>query len=101
MKNGIAFFDPSPDDIKMFIRDVKATSNQLGHENNSILNLIKACICTEIYGTLYSITNVADLIKMVKDIYAMKLGTSKTSATTSTTSFSTMQSKIATQLHLI
>ena len=45
---------------------------------------------TEIYGTLYSITNLADLIKMVKDIYAMKSDTNKTTDMTSTTTFSTM-----------
>ena len=52
---------------------------------------------TEMYGTLYSITNLADPIKMVKDIYAMKLDTSKTMAMTSTTPFSTTHSKIRTQ----
>ena len=81
----------------MFIRDVKLTANQLGHGNDSILNWIKACIPTEIYGTLYSITDLEDLIKMVKDIYAMKPDTSKTTTMTSTTPSSTMQSKIATQ----
>ena len=34
---------------------------------------------------------------MVKDIYTMKLDTSKTRAMTSTISFSTMQSKLAAQ----
>ena len=90
-------FDPSSHDIEKFIRDVKMTDNQLGHRNDSILNLIKACMPTEIHGTIYSITDLADLIKIVKDIYAMKPGTTKTTATTSTTQFSTMQSKIATQ----
>ena len=78
-------FDPLSDNIETFIRDVKATANQLGHRNESIPNLIKACMPTEIYGTLYSITDSADLIKMVKDIYAMKPDTSKTTAMTSTT----------------
>ena len=59
-------FDPSSDDIEIFIRDVKATANQLGHGNDSILNLIKVCMPTEIYGTLYSITDLGDLIKMVR-----------------------------------
>ena len=74
--NSFSFY-PSSDDIEMFIRDVKATANHLGHGNNSIINLIKACMSTEIYGALYSITDLADLIKMVKDIYAMKPDTSK------------------------
>ena len=90
-------FDPSSDDIETFIRDVKVTANHLGHGNVSILNLIKACIPTKCYGSLYSITDLADLIKMVKNIYSMKPDTSKTTAMTSTTSFSTKQSKIARQ----
>ena len=52
---------------------------------------------TEIHGTLYSITDLADLIKMVKDFYGMKPDTSKTTTLTSTTPFCTMQSKITTQ----
>ena len=62
-------FDPSSDDIEMFIIDVKVTANQLGHGNDSILNLIKACMPTEIYGTLYSITDSSDLSKIIKDVY--------------------------------
>ena len=47
---------------------MKVTANLLGHGYDSILNLIKECMPTETYGTLYSITNLADLIKIVKDI---------------------------------
>ena len=84
-------FDPSSEDIEMYIRDVKVTANQLGHGNDSKLKLIKTCMSTEIYGTLYSITDLADLIKMVKDIYAMTPDTSKTTAMTSTIPFIIMQ----------
>ena len=80
--------------METFIRELKATANQLGHGNGSILKLIKAYMPTAIYGTLYSITDLADLIKMVKDIFAMKPDTSKTTAMTSTTPFSTKESGI-------
>ena len=90
-------FDPSSDDTVTFNSDVKATANQLGHWNDSILNLIKACMPTEIYGILYSMTYLAYLMKMIKDIYAMKPDNCKTTAMTSTTHSTTMQSKIATQ----
>ena len=89
-------FDPSSDNIETFIRDMKVTANQLGHRNDSIHKLIKAYMPTEIYGTIYSITDLAHLIEMVKDIYTMKPDTSKTTAMTSTTPISTIQSKIAT-----
>ena len=37
------------------------TANQLGHENDPILDLIKVCIPTKIYGISYSITNLGRL----------------------------------------
>ena len=81
----------------MFIRNVKTSANLLGHWYDSIPNLIKACMPTKIYGNLYSINILADIINMVRHIYAMKLDTSKTRAMTSTTPFRTIQSKSATQ----
>ena len=55
----------------------------------------------EMYGILYSITDLADQNKMVKDIYAMKSDTTETTAMTSTAPFSTMQTKTASQLTFI
>ena len=65
-------FDPANDDIKEYIRDVKEAAKQLGHGDNAMVNLRKATMPTELYGTLYGHNNLPLLCTMLKDIYAKK-----------------------------
>ena len=65
-------FDPSTDDIEEYIRDVREAAKQLGHGDNAVLNLLKATMPTELYGTLYSHHNLPTVMTMLKDIYAKK-----------------------------
>ena len=65
-------FDPTTDDIEEYIRDVKEAAKQLGHGNGAVLNLLKATMPTELYGTLYGHNNLAEVTTMLKDIYAWK-----------------------------
>ena len=51
-------FDPSTDDIEEYIRDVREAAKQLGHGDDAVLNLLKATMPTELYGTLYSHDNL-------------------------------------------
>ena len=44
-------FDPSTDDIEECIRDVREAAKQLGHGDDTVLNLLKATMPTELYGT--------------------------------------------------
>ena len=46
-------FDPNTDDIEEYIRDVREAAKQLGHSDDAVLNLLKATMPTELYGTLY------------------------------------------------
>ena len=48
------------------------TVKQLGHGNNAVLNLLKATMPTELYGTLYGHDNLYIVMTMLKDIYAKK-----------------------------
>ena len=75
-------FDPANNDIE-YIRDVKGAAKQLGHSNNAMVNLLKATMPTELYGTLYSDNNLPLLCIMFKDIYASK--PQPTAATPATT----------------
>ena len=76
-------FDPANDDIEEYIRDVKEAAKQLGHGDNAVVNLLKATMQTELYGTLYGHNNLPLLCTMLKDIYAKKpRPTTTTSATT-------------------
>ena len=45
-------FDPNTDDIEQYIRDVHEVAKQLGHGDDAVLNLLKATMLTELYGTL-------------------------------------------------
>ena len=65
-------FDPSTDDIEEYIRDVREAAKQLGHEDSAVLNLLKATMPTELYGTLYGHDNLYTVMTMLKDIYAKK-----------------------------
>ena len=65
-------FDPTTDDIEEYIRDVKEAAKQLGHEDDAVLNLLKATMPTELYGTLYGRNNLCEVTTMLKDIYAKK-----------------------------
>ena len=65
-------FDPATDDIEEYIRDVKEAAKQLGHGDGAVLNLLKATMPTELYGTLYGHNNLCDVTTMLKDIYAKK-----------------------------
>ena len=65
-------FDPSTDDIEEYIKDVREAAKQLGHEYSAVLNLLKATMPTELYGTLYGHDNLYTVMTMLKDIYAKK-----------------------------
>ena len=56
-------FSLNTDDIEEYIQDV--------HEA-AVLNLLKATMPTELYGTLYGHDNLYIVMMMLKDIYAKK-----------------------------
>ena len=60
------------DDIGEYIRDIHEAAKQLGHGDNMVLNLHKATMPTELYGTLYGHDNLYIVMTMLKDIYAKK-----------------------------
>ena len=75
-------FDPANDDIEEYIRDVKEAAKQLGHGDDAVINLLKATMPTELYGTLYGHNNLPKLCTMLKDIYARKPQAATSSTTT-------------------
>ena len=75
-------FDPANDDIEEYIRDVKEAAKQLGHGDDAVINLLKATMPTELYGTLYGHNNLPQLCTMLKDIYARKPQAAASSTTT-------------------
>ena len=65
-------FDPNTDDIEEYIGDVREAARQLGHGNDAVLNLCKATMPTELYGTLYGHDNLYVVMTMLKDMYGKK-----------------------------
>ena len=59
-------FDPANDDIEEYIRDVKEAAKQLCHGDDAVVNLLKATMPTELYGTLYGHNNLPLLCSMLK-----------------------------------
>ena len=95
-------FDPANDDIEEYIRDVKEAAKQLGHGNDAVVNLLKATMPTELYGTLYGHNNLPLLCTMLKDIYAKKpqpaTATSPTTTPGATAPFTLLRTPIRTPL---
>ena len=77
-------FDPNNDDIEEYIRDVKEAVKQLGNSDDAVVNLLKATMPTEFYGTLYGHNNLPLLCTMLKDIYAKKPQPAAASSTATT-----------------
>ena len=67
-----------------YIRDVKEAAKQLGHGDDAAVNLLKATMPTELYGTLYGNNNLPLLCTMLKDIYAKKPQPATATPTTTT-----------------
>ena len=65
-------FDLNTDNIEEYTRDVHEAAKQLGHGDDAVLNLLKATMPTELYGTLYGHNNLYVVMTMLKDIYAKK-----------------------------
>ena len=65
-------FDPNTDDIEECSRDVCEAAKQLGHSDDAVLNLLKATMPTELYGTLYGHDNLYVVMTMLNGIYAKK-----------------------------
>ena len=79
-------FDPANDDTEEYIRYVKEAAKQLGHSDDAMVNLLKATMPTELYGTLYGHNNLPLLCTMLKDIYAKKPQSIAATPTTTTPS---------------
>ena len=93
-------FDPANDDIEEYIRDVKEAAKQLGHGSDAVVNLLKATMPMELYGTLYGHNNLPLLCIMLKDIYAKKpqaaVATSTTATPGTTAPFSLLRTPLRT-----
>ena len=63
-------FNPKTDDIEEFIRDAQECAKQLEYDDHVIINMLKAVMPREIYGTLYYMDDLAEVINFCKDYFS-------------------------------
>ena len=63
-------FNPDTDDIEEFIRDAQECAKQLEYDDHVIINMIKSVMPREIYGTLYYMEDLAEVINFCKDYFS-------------------------------
>ena len=63
-------FNPDTDDIEEFVRDAQECAKQLEYDDHVIINMIKSVMPREIYGTLYYMEDLAEVINFCKDYFS-------------------------------
>ena len=63
-------FNPDTDDIEIFIRDIQELAKQLEYTDHVLITTLRAALPREIYGTLYQMEEVKDVIDFCKNFYA-------------------------------
>ena len=63
-------FTPATDDVEVFLRDLQECAKQLNYDNQVIVTTIRAAMPQEIYGALYKMTDLSEVIDFCKSYYA-------------------------------
>ena len=63
-------FNPETDDIEEFLRDAQECARQLRHDDTAIINMLKGAMPREIYAALFSMGDLRDIIKFIKEYYS-------------------------------
>ena len=63
-------FTPATDDIEVFLRDLQECAKQLNYDDQVVMTTIRAAMPQEVYGTLYKMTDLSEVINFCKNYYA-------------------------------
>ena len=63
-------FTPATDDVKVFLRDLQECAKQLNYDDQVVMTAIRTAMPQEIYGTLYKMTDLSEVIDFCKNYYA-------------------------------
>ena len=63
-------FKPETDDIEVFLRDIQECAKQLNYNDQVMITTLRAAMPNEIYGTLYKMDDLSEIIRFCKDYYA-------------------------------
>ena len=59
-------FTPATNAIEVFLRDLQACAKQLNYDDQVVMTTIRAAMPKEVYGTLYKMTNLSEVIDFCK-----------------------------------
>ena len=62
-------FTPATDDVEVFLRDLQECAKQLNYDDQVVMNTIRAAMPQEVYGTLYKMTDLSEIIDFCKNYY--------------------------------
>ena len=74
-------FDPTTDDIEVFLRNVQETAKQLEYREATVVNMIKSKMPQAMYSTLYDIHDLDKVVTRCRDIYAKSIDATAESST--------------------
>ena len=63
-------FTPATDDVEVFLRDLQECAKQLNYYDQVVMTTIRAAMPQEVYGTLYKMTDLSEVIDFCKNYYA-------------------------------
>ena len=63
-------FTPATDDVEVFLRDLQEYAKQLNYDDQVVMTTIRAAMPQEVYGTLYKMTDLSEVIDFCKNYYA-------------------------------
>ena len=63
-------FTPATDDVEVFLRDLQECAKQLNYDDQVVITTIRAAMPQEIYGALYKMTDLSEVIDFCKNYYA-------------------------------
>ena len=66
-------FTPATDDVEVFLRDLQECAKQLNYDNQVVITTIRAAMPEEVYGSLYKMTDLREVIDFCKNYYAKSL----------------------------
>ena len=62
-------FTPATDDVKVFLRDLQECAKQLNYDDQVVITTIKAAMPQEVYGALYKMNELSEVIDFCKNYY--------------------------------
>ena len=63
-------FTPATNDVEVFLRDLQECAKQLNYDDQVVMTTIRAAMPQEVYGPLYKMTDLSEVIDFCKNYYA-------------------------------